>query len=218
MSDNSTDASETPQAAPSRADRARGSFFRFFLAESLVVVLSVLAALAVDRWTENRARHELAAAAMADVVDEVRQNLAELVLTDSISHFRLDSLGRMAAHVDNSRPLLSYAPPGFYTPDLNRAAWERLSRSSGEFRVPASFSNDAFRFYRGVEMLHALELRVQDIYFGPMQHRAEDARVSLEVSRSLMQQQLSWGDFYQGVAVEFLETWDDAAMRSALAR
>ncbi len=209
---------DAPPEVQARIRRDGGGRARFFIVESFVVVLSVLIALGLDKWSEERERRGLAEAAMSEVVAEVVLNLEELVRTDSITRSRLASLGELASSVDGSRPLFSYAPPGFYTPDLNRAAYERLSRSAVEFRVPSSFTNDAFRFYRGVEMMAALETRVQDIYFGPLQHRAEDARVSLAVSQALMRQQLAWGDYYREVATDFLETWGAEAVRDAVGR
>ncbi|NIP56617.1 MAG: hypothetical protein GWM92_00830, partial [Gemmatimonadetes bacterium] len=113
---------------PSRIGRS-GSPLRFFLLESLVVVFSVLVALAVDQWREERAQEAMAREAMADVVEEVRANLRELEYTESVTRDRLERLRELAPRIGTGRPYFEQLGPfpGYYTADLSVSAWERAT-------------------------------------------------------------------------------------------
>lgn len=205
-----------PPPPPSRIARTE-SPLRFFLLESLVVVFSVLAALGVDQWREERAQRALAREAMADVVEEVRANLRELEYTESVTRDRLERLRGLAPEIDTDRPYFEQLGsfPGYYTADLGVSAWERATTGTAGAHIPSDFYSDAFPVYRGTELLMSLEGRIQNLVFGPLVYEPSSAPVALRIADAILEQQIGWIDAYRGGFEAFLDEWGGLASRAA---
>lgn len=206
---------DLPPSPPSRIARAE-SPLRFFLLESLVVVFSVLIALAVDQWREERAQEAMARVAMADVVEEVRANLRELEYTESVTGDRLERLRELAPRIDTDRPYFEQLGsfPGYYTADLSVSAWERATGGAVGAHIPSDFYTDAFPVYRGTELLMSLEGRIQNLVFGPLVYDPSSAPVALRIADAILEQQIGWIRSYRGDFEAFLERWGGLASRA----
>lgn len=199
-----------PTRRPGTPSEGGLGLVRFLLLESLVVVLSVLVALAVDEWRDDRDRQRRAREAMEDVVEEVRMNLSELAYTDSVMSDRQRRLHAVEDSLDGTRPFAYYNRyfGGYYTPDLSRAAWERATSPTVAERVPTAFYADAFPVYRGTEVLMGLEARVQDLAFSPLVYEPASDRVAMNIARAIVQQELNWIRAFERDFRAFLEAWD----------
>lgn len=206
---------DRPAPPASRIGRAE-SPLRFFLLESLVVVFSVLVALAVDQWREERVQEAMAREAMADVVEEVRDNLRELEYTESVTGDRLERLRELAPRIDTDRPYFEQLGsfPGYYTADLSVSAWERATGGAVGAHIPSDFYTDAFPVYRGTELLMSLEGRIQTLVFGPLVYDPSSAPVALRIADAILEQQIGWIRSYRGDFEAFLDEWGSLAPRA----
>lgn len=98
--------------------------------ESMLIVLSILLALAVDQWRESRSRAERAELALAAIQAEMRENrrLVEKALDYHVT--LADTLSVLAERGVNKPPPGAY-PQGLAAPGrVIRTAWE-TARSTG---------------------------------------------------------------------------------------
>ena len=122
---------------------------RALVLEGLMVVASVLLALAVDSWWEGLQEQARADAAMEEIRQEAVANLQELEESlDRIQQRRraLIALEPRLGEYDAFYPALT-AFSGFVTPDLQDATWQRIIRQPYMGRLPHEFVEDAFYLY-----------------------------------------------------------------------
>lgn len=110
--------------------RRIGQWLPKALFESALIVLSILAALAVDQWRDNRARAERATEARASFVHEIKSN-RELIRSAPIlpHHKRLEGEYRELAAAESSEPG-SVFQTGMHPAALRDAAWRSFSNSA----------------------------------------------------------------------------------------
>lgn len=98
--------------------------------ESFLIVLSILAALAVNEWRDNHARAERAAEARTAFVNEIRSN-RDLLLTDGVlpHHKRLGEEYRQLAAEESDEPGRLFQT-GAHPAALRDAAWRSFSTSA----------------------------------------------------------------------------------------
>lgn len=196
-----------PPVADHRSKRAaRTGALRFLLLESLVVVISVLVALAVDGYREEVGRAERVQEARSQILAEVGANLDELQTSDSIISYRLGRLQELepvAARGD--RPFADIRFGGFWIPELRTAVWERVRGGELGARLPAEFMNEAFGLYGVNDELDTLDEEVRDLTFSGLNHRPGEAEVAWAVAESIMRQQLAWIGLSIGLHRDFLD-------------
>ena len=137
--DAATPARAGPSARPRRGRRRRARAPKL-LAESALIVLSVLLGFAATAWHDRQAERALAADAVANLRRELRQNLA---LLDTLAPKHAAFAARLAAAADSARPgeTAEQAFGRAYPRDLNAlvppladAAWE-TAVSTGALRL-----------------------------------------------------------------------------------
>lgn len=164
----------------------RRGTLRAALGEALVVVFSVLVALAVDEWRENRQIQHRVDQSMERVVAEVRLNLRELEETDSIVAARREDLASLRERVatgDDALADLDYG--GFRLPELSTGAWDRMSGGQNGDRVPADFMEDAFRLYGGLEQLDAMGDDIRRLAFGEVMYQPDRAPIAWRLAMTV---------------------------------
>jgi hypothetical protein len=117
---------------PSRHD---GSFALRLAAEFVVIVVGVLVALGVESWAQDRRDRAQETEYLARLLDDVRFDLAELALVDSVSRVGLETSRRIStpAVVDTMAPsrVVSavFVTANVRVPDLSRATFQELINS-----------------------------------------------------------------------------------------
>ena len=123
--------------------------FRYLALEAVVVLFSIIAALFVDSAREGEARRVAAQAGVERLKLEVERNLDELrAMSDDVGA-RLAQIRAIRGHRPTGVGLseLIHRFQGYRTPDLDEAAWERLSGSDLASVVDPDLLADAFRLY-----------------------------------------------------------------------
>jgi type II secretory pathway pseudopilin PulG len=96
--------------------------------QSVMIVFSVLLALAASSWADARKQQRLGDQALLSFAQEIRANRARVAKTlpyhDSldVSAKRADSVGRVHTYADWKRSFPAWS--GFAPPDLTTAAWQ----------------------------------------------------------------------------------------------
>lgn len=122
---------------------------RTLLLEGVMVVASVLLALAVDSWWEGRQEQARADAAMEEIRQEATANLRELESSLDRIQERRQALIALEPRLGQHETFYSALPEfrGFVTPDLQDATWQRIIRQPYMGRLPHEFVEDAFYLY-----------------------------------------------------------------------
>lgn len=125
---------------------------------------------------------------------EVRGNLAELRDVDSVASRRLDSLAALRSDPSTQGSLAGLVDRfgGYRVPDLNKAAWERLSRSALADRLPADYVVAAFRLYSSHEYFDELNDQVNRLVFSELYHDPGRREMAAAISQRIMAQQVQW--------------------------
>lgn len=97
--------------------------------ESVLIVFTVLLALAVNEWREGRRQAQVVERAIENVRNEIQQNLKEIEQTlpyheelkESVAVWQQSNQQRDGAPVEI---LMELAPRGLYPPLLKRSAWD----------------------------------------------------------------------------------------------
>jgi hypothetical protein len=157
-----------------------------------MVVLSVLFALTVDSCYERHREQVEADEAVEAIRAEVRLNLEEL--QDAMAKIErraglLDSVGRSLGPDDTFYPH-QYEFDGFYTPDLQDAAWQFALRQPYLSLLPREFVEDAFRVYDW--HFDILVSEIESFATSPLVHTPGKARIAFSIARYITQEDTRW--------------------------
>jgi hypothetical protein len=167
------------------------------LVESVLIVFSILVALFVDEWRDQRHLDEQRDRALSDIHSEIVLNLGAI---DSVVDYHLtirDSLGvllqRLATdeRVERSAWELAMgaAPAGIQRPDVTSIAWQTAAASEAVALLDIGLTNRLGSLYdiqaKGVE---STVLRVQDLLFDPILFDPARSVAVLRVLQALAQE------------------------------
>lgn len=155
------------------------------LLEGVMVVSSVLLALALNAWYEGQQEQERANAAEDAIRAEVRLNLDELRMSLERIRARSFALDSLASRISKDRafyPLMTEFD-GFYTPDLQNATWQRTLRQPFMARLPREFVEDAFTLYDW--NFDVLEREILDFSMSDLAHTPGEAETAYSIARAL---------------------------------
>jgi type II secretory pathway pseudopilin PulG len=165
--------------------RRRGPAWGRLLAESVLIVLSILLALGADAWREGRIESERREAALDNVRAEIEANIAALA---SVLPYHVEVLGRLGETVGADHGVAGFAvlagvaPRGLQSPDIRRTAW-LTALSSG---VVASFDYDTIYALSGLYDMQEQGVmttvgRITDMLFSTELH--DPTRVGIALAR-----------------------------------
>jgi hypothetical protein len=126
--------SEAPIPGPTQPNNVRSWLPRALL-ESLLVVLSVLLALALDEWRDQRARRARTEAALQSIAEEFRQN--HQLVTGALANHRAmyDSLRQYVGR--NELPPERVYLGGLFRPaPVHSTAWESAKETGATSEMP----------------------------------------------------------------------------------
>jgi hypothetical protein len=163
----------------------RGPAWGRLLAESVLIVLSILLALGADAWRDGRIESDRREAALDNVRAEIEANIAAL---ETALPYHVEVLGRLgetvrADHrVAGFAVLAAVAPRGLQSPDIRRTAW-LTALSSG---VVASFDYNITYVLSGLYDMQEQGVvttigRITDILFSTELH--DPTRVGIALTR-----------------------------------
>lgn len=129
-------ASTAERAAAPSASPGQRSWLPRVLFESFLIVLSVLLALGLDEWRQNRAQDERVALALAGIRSELETN-RDAVMNAATRHIELrDTLATFAA-ADRPPPPAIYYNRGMFNPArVLSTAWESARATAALDRLP----------------------------------------------------------------------------------
>jgi hypothetical protein len=182
---------------------------RSLLLEGAMVVASVLFALAVDSRYERHEEEARARQAMEAIIAEVRLNLAELIYAGERidrSMRLLDSIGKQLPTSTTFYPYLLQFD-GFYTPDIQDAAWTFASQQSYMTLLPRGFVSGAYAVY-DLEF-DLLESQIETFATSPLVHTPGKARVAHSIAGYLEEEDRRWVRFAILEHRKFLEVYGD---------
>ena len=179
---------------------------RFLLIEGVIVLFGVLAALLVDGIREDAALRETADEAVQRVFVETQQNLDELLDMVSVVEDRLGRLRALKTEAPENASLADVVGRfvGYATPELNRAAWERLSQSEMSSVVDPDLLTEAFHLYEWERQFESLELEISRLAYSELFYRPDDRPIAILISERMMAQQLSWASTLIPMYEQFL--------------
>lgn len=200
------------------ATSSRRDNYRFLILEGLMVLLSVLAALVMDDWRQNREVMERVTVAVERVVTEVIQNQGELEELVGNATARRDALGRMLEEAGGSRSLANRINEfgGYPVPDLSRAAWERVNSGAVADHVPEAFLDDAFDLYTLDGQYQSLADRIDEVVYSRLFFDADQARLAMLISWRILDQEVVWARILLGRYEIFLEKYGSEGSETPL--
>jgi len=177
--------------------------------EAMVVVFSILAALSVDAWRDERVERRSAVEAANGLNLEIARNLKELedMLADVTGRQdRLLALGdSLTKPMPFSRHMGSFN--GFRTPDLSHSAWQRASGAAIANRLDPDYLQDAFRAYNAADLLSGLDAEISRLVFSETFYAPDRARAAWYIALAIMRQQIEWVRSAADLDRQFLERW-----------
>lgn len=168
---------------------------RFLLLEGVIVVLSVLLALFLEDWRQQRDLDARAEVAVEQITAEIRLNRAEIrELAEIVATRRTRLETVLASRIDGETPFADLVSElgGYRTPDLSRATWDRVNVSDFADRIPEDLRTDAFFAYAWAGQFDALTEKITDLVYSPLFFDPDQARVAGLISGRIMEQQLIW--------------------------
>lgn len=180
--------------APLEPDMATSRDLRYLLFEGLIVVFSVLVALAVDEWRENRSLDARTEVALDRLTDEIVRNRAELAELADVVEDRLERLRTLADDptAQGSLGRLIGRFGGYRSPEFSEAAWSRLVSSPLADRVDPAFLEGAFDLYAFHPYFRGLDEEVNRLIYSELFHDPGRMRTALLISERIMVQQRIW--------------------------
>jgi hypothetical protein len=122
--------------------------------QPIMIVLSILAALAVNDWQESRAKIKRVADARAAFVNEITANKQLLLATDHLPHHRKLQTDYAAAMKNNEADPGTFFETGLHPTPLRDSAWRMLSGSATLMELPSGFVlalTDIYRLQDSIE-------------------------------------------------------------------
>lgn len=158
----------------------------------MVVLFSVLIALVVDGWRDDRAERRAVDEALLDVMVEVEANLSELRSFQQVVERRHQRLLAVEGEVDGTRPFDAYVDEfgGYRIPDLDDSAWERLRRLPLAHQVAPDPLREAFTLYSWNDLLEGLDNEVKELVFSPITFDPAQATIAYGITEKIMSEQI----------------------------
>lgn len=181
--------------------------FRYLALEAVVVLFSIIAALFVDSAREGEARRVAAQAGVERLMLEVERNLDELRATSDDVSARLVQIRALRGHrpTDVGLSELIHRFQGYRTPDLDEAAWERLSGSDLASVVDPDLLADAFRLYEWNRQFDQIDQEISRFVYSEVFYEPERLDTALAISERIKEQLLAWA----AVAIPQFESFLD---------
>jgi hypothetical protein len=184
------------KAIPQPAGRpARGTpvWWGRILVESVLIVFSILLALFVDEWRDQRHLDEQRDRALSDIHSEIVLNLAAVDVVVDYHRTVRDSLGALLQRLGTDRAGASAwelaqgaAPAGIQRPGVTGIAWQTAAASEAVALLDIGLTNRLGSLYdiqaKGVES--TIE-RVQELLFDPILFDPARAVAVLRVLQAL---------------------------------
>jgi hypothetical protein len=184
---------------------------KYLVLEGFVVLFGVLLALLVDGLREGAAQREAGAAAVDRVLEETRQNLLEIEDLVEVVEGRLGQLRALEDDVPANAGLSDLIGRfrGYRSPELNEAAWLRLSGSSLADAVDPTFLTEAFYLYEWNHQYTQLDREISRLVYSELFYLPDRRSTAIRISERIMEQQLSWASELIPRYQRFLERFGD---------
>ncbi|MFC6634553.1 hypothetical protein [Microbulbifer taiwanensis] len=167
---------------------------RRLLVDTLVVLIGVLAALVLNNVREDMLAERAARDATERLIQEVASNAEELRSIRGRVERRISALRELQANIPPGRSLKDLLEQfrGYSMAELNASSWEYLSRSALVDSVDAGLLQEAFTLYSFNKHFDRLNGQIQDIAYSELFVSPEKAAVAIDISETIMWQQLLW--------------------------
>lgn len=182
---------------------------RRLLVDTLVVLIGVLAALVLNNIREDMLAERAARVATERLVQEVANNTEELRDAREVVQRRLSKLGKLQGDIPPGKSLkeLVLQFNGFWSVNLNASSWEYLSRGALADSVDPQLLQDAIVLYKTNGSFDRLNDQIQSFVYSEAFVSPDKASAALEISETIMLQQLNWVDWLLPQYESFLERY-----------
>jgi hypothetical protein len=122
--------------------------------QPIMIVVSILAALAVNNWQESRAKIKRGAEARSAFVNEITANKQLLLSADYLPHHRRLRSEYAAASKNDAPDPGTFFETGVHPAPLRDSAWRMLSGSGALMELPSGFVlalTDIYRLQDSIE-------------------------------------------------------------------
>ena len=165
------------------------------LREILIIVLSVLLALALDEWYADYELRQELETDIARLNREIAGNFEEL---DRFCSTIAERLARLQSHRERvesgERFALFRAFNEFAFPELSDAVWQRISRDSRSNRMDAAYLELVHRLYYHNALQNELNRSISEFVYSPEYSDPEKVQVAYWTAMRLISQQVIWTD------------------------
>ena len=177
---------------------------RYLLFEGVVVLFSVLLALMIDAWQEDRRGCQEVRENVQALNVEIRSSLEELQSFLGIVEGRHERLQPLEQRIDNSRSFASYTGDfgGYRVPDLDTSAWERMRQNPLMNRVDLEYLRDAFILYRWHDLMSGYDKQIIQMAYSELFFDPSRAFICYQITNSIMNEQMR-------VAQEMIDIYED---------
>ncbi len=134
--------------------------FKGFILEIFSIVISILLALAVDRWRQKRHRMRITKELAESILKELKTNLNEVKKLTPVHENTLNHLSDLPEGTNVSSIAMNIE-----LPDILSSAWEVTKSTQGLTYMPLSLVTQLSKTYYVQNFLQRLEEKVFDIVF-----------------------------------------------------
>lgn len=179
---------------------------RRLLVDTLVVLIGVLAALVLNNVREDMLAQQAARGATERLIQEVATNAEELRNAREVVQRRLSLLRELQGDVPPGESLkdLVLQFGGFWSVSLEASSWEYLSRSALADAVDPQLLQEAFALYKTNGSFDRLNDQMGEFVYSEAFVSPDKTGVAIEISETIMLQQLNWVDWLMPQYEKFL--------------
>ncbi len=184
--------------------------FNKLMFEFTVILLSIILALAIDEWRNERETNKKAALAEQKILKEIRSNYQQLKEFNQIVKSRYQKLIAIESQLDGSKGFHHYINQfvGYRFTELNDSAWQRANRGILANYMDEAFVESAFNLYNWNSTLQDFHTKMNDFLYQPYFFDPAQVNYAWHISKRYKAQQIGWSDSMIESHKEFIERYE----------
>jgi hypothetical protein len=166
------------------------------LLEFIAILVSIILALAIDQWQQEREINQRADLAQQKILREVLANFEAIKEFNQIVKSRYEKLIAIEESVDGSKGFHNYVGKfvGYRFTELNNSAWQRANNGTLANYINDEFIEQAFHLYSWNKTLQTFHLKMNDFLYQPYFFDPAQAKYAWHISQRYKRQQISWSN------------------------
>ena len=181
------------------------------LLEFTAILISIILALAIDQWQQDRETEQKANLAQEKIFREIKANFEELKRFQKIVKSRYEKLLSIEDEVDDTQGFHQYISKftGYRFTELNSSAWQRANNGILANYMDEEFTEQALHLYNWNKTLQTFHLKMNDFIYQPYFFDPKQAKYAWYISKQFKGQQIGWANSMIEDYEQFILTFED---------